>query len=200
MKKRQYKGKKMVKSDDLIIPVYLNQRIVFDLVAMLQGGIAAVTQVSQMQKISETTSAEGSGTFGLSKALSSLLRIDFSGKATGKTGGESKSTSSEERIHTPASMFIHLRALLREQGGLIQESQNMKPFAGNIIEFSAILKRNPLLEMFDWLIEGLELFKPFADPKSKGKQDADIQKMKKNMEYFVSTLKSGNMHALQLPH
>jgi hypothetical protein len=40
----------MLKEDDLIIPVYLNQRIVFDLVAMLQGGIAAVTQVSQTQK------------------------------------------------------------------------------------------------------------------------------------------------------
>ena len=186
----------MVKSDDLIIPVYLNQRIVFDLVAMLQGGIAAVTQVSQVQKISETTSAEVAGTFGLSKALSSLLRIDFSGKAAGSAGSESKATSSEERIHTPASMFIHLRALLREQGSLIKESQDMEPHAGNIIEFAAILNRNPLLEAFDFLIEGLDLYKPFADPKSKGKQDTEIQKMKKNMEFFVSTLKSGNMQDL----
>ena len=30
---------------DLIIPVYLNQRVVFDLVAMLQDGIATVTKV-----------------------------------------------------------------------------------------------------------------------------------------------------------
>ena len=30
---------------DLIIPVYLNQRFVFDLVAMLQDGIATVTKV-----------------------------------------------------------------------------------------------------------------------------------------------------------
>ena len=186
----------MVKSDDLIIPVYLNQRIVFDFVAMLQGGIAAVTQVSQTEKISETTSAEGSGTFGLSKALSSLFRIDFSGKATGKAECESKSAFSEERIHTPASMFIYLRALLREQGDLIQETEDMKPMAGNIIEFSAILKRNPLLETFDWMIESFDLFKPFADQKSKAKQESDVQKMKKNMETFVSTLRSGNMQDL----
>jgi len=37
----------MLESDDLIIPVYLNQRVVFDLVAVLQNGIASVTQISQ---------------------------------------------------------------------------------------------------------------------------------------------------------
>ncbi len=178
-----------MKSDDLIIPVYLNQRIVFDLVAMLQGGIAAVTQVSQIQKTSETSLAEVSGTFGLSKALSSLLKVDFSGKTAGKSGSESSSTSSEERIHTPASMFIHLRAMLREQGGLIQESENIEPMPGNLIEFSSILKRNPLLEAFDWMIGGLDLYKPFADQKSKGRQDTEVQKMKKDMEHFISTLK-----------
>ena len=30
---------------ELIIPVYLNQRIVFDMIAMLQGGIATVTRI-----------------------------------------------------------------------------------------------------------------------------------------------------------
>jgi hypothetical protein len=186
----------MVKSDDLIIPVYLNQRIVFDLVAMLQGGIAAVTQVYHTEKISETTSAEGSGTFGLSKALSSLFRIDFSGKAAIKADSDSKSALSEERIHTPASMFIYLRALLRDQGNLIRETEDMKPLPGNIIEFSAILKRNPLLETFDWMIESFALFKPFAEQKSKAKQEIEVQNMRKNMENFVSTLRSGNMQDL----
>ena len=189
----------MVKSDDLIIPVYLNQRIVFDLVAMLQGGIAAVTQVSQVQKLSETTSAEATGTFGLSKALSSLLRIDFSGKVAESSGGESEATSSEERIHTPASMFIHLRALLREQKVLVHESKDMKPAAGDIVEFSAILNRNPLLDALDWLIGSLDLYKPFVDPKLKNKDDKEVPKMKKNMESFVSTLSSGNMQDLATP-
>jgi len=35
---------------DLLVPVYLNQRIVFDLVAMLQGGIATVTNVTEISK------------------------------------------------------------------------------------------------------------------------------------------------------
>ncbi len=37
----------MIDSNDLVIPVYLNQRVVFDLVAVLQDGIASVTQISQ---------------------------------------------------------------------------------------------------------------------------------------------------------
>jgi len=182
----------MFNADDLIIPVYLNQRIVFDLVAMLQGGISTVTQVSQSKNESESVSAEVGATFGLSKALSSLLRIDFSGKAIGATSGESKETRNEERIHTPASLFIALRALLREKELLIQESKTIQHSAGRIIEFSAVLKRNPLVETIDAFIEMIDMFEAFTEKpaKGKGKHGSENQKMKKQMESFVSALKS----------
>ena len=35
--------------NELIIPVYLNQRIVFDMIAMLQGGIATVTRITSTE-------------------------------------------------------------------------------------------------------------------------------------------------------
>ncbi len=90
---------------DLIVPVYLNQRVVFDLVAMLQGGIATVTKVVETEAESSSAAAEVGGTFGLNKALSSLLRVNLSGSLSGETGGESGASRSEERVHTPASLF-----------------------------------------------------------------------------------------------
>ena len=57
---------------DLIVPVYLNQGIVFDFVATLQGGLAAVTKVSESQKVAGEKTAEASGSFGLSSVLSSI--------------------------------------------------------------------------------------------------------------------------------
>jgi len=185
-----YVRKTMVKSDDLIIPVYLNQRVVFDLVAMLQGGIASVTQVSQTQQESGTAGVGVRSEFGLSNALSSLLRIDFSGKASSTTTRMSGETWSEQRIHTPASLFIALRALLREKRYIVYDSDGAKLSPGSIVEFSASLRRNPLLETIGTFVEFLDVVNAFADNPSKGKGSrlSEEQKMKRQMELFISAL------------
>ncbi|MBS3909573.1 MAG: hypothetical protein KGZ93_08115 [Actinobacteria bacterium] len=184
----------MVDREDLIIPVYLNQRVVFDLVAMLQGGIAAVTQVSQTQSDSSSVTGEVSSTFGLSQALSSLLRIDFSGKAGGGLANETGETRSEQRIHTPASLFIALRALLREKHFIIEDASDAAFAPGDIVEFSAVLQRNPLLETIDSFVELVDMMQAFSqgEPKQKGGQSSDLNKMKRQMESFVKTLKGSD--------
>src|SRR5262245_41265086 len=106
----------MSKKPDLIVPVYLNQRLVFDLVAMLQGGIATVTRVSEAERESERSSSELRGGFGLSQALSSLLKVNLSGKVGAQGEAGTERTSSSDRVHTPASLLFILRNLLMEQG------------------------------------------------------------------------------------
>ena len=64
--------------DKLIVPVYLNQIIVFDLIAMLQGGISTVTSVNQSSNLHHDESQKASAQFSLNSAFSTLLKIDFS--------------------------------------------------------------------------------------------------------------------------
>lgn len=182
----------MDSSDDLIVPVYLNQRVVFDFVATLQGGLAEVTKLTESQKISGEASSEVGGSFGLSKVLSSLLRIDFSGKASAKGAGESTTTRNEDRIHTPASLFMHLRTLLRGKKWLSTDSPSLKPKPGDIVEFTARMQPNPLTETLDTFAELLEMHQAFSGHSGKGKAAAnDPQKMKKQMQAMSSALKSG---------
>lgn len=184
----------MVEREDLVVPVYLNQRIVFDLVAMLQGGIAAVTQITQTQSDSSSISGEVSSTFGLSQALSSLLRVDFSGKAGGSTAAEMGEMRSEQRIHTPASLFIALRALLREKDFIVTDATDRAFQPGDIVEFSAILQRNPLLESIGSFIELVDMMQAFTqgEPKQKGTKSSELNKMKRQMETFVSALQGSD--------
>jgi len=93
---------------DLIVPVYLNQRLVFDLVAMTQNGIATVTQVSQSQESSSSQSGSISSSFGLSEAFSTLLKIDLSGQKSSASEDGASISSSEERVHTPSSLFFFI--------------------------------------------------------------------------------------------
>ncbi|MBN1460110.1 MAG: hypothetical protein JXA57_11260 [Armatimonadetes bacterium] len=174
---------------DLIVPVYLNQRVVFDLVATLRGGLASVTQVSQSTAESSSGGKNASAVFGLSQALSSLVRVDLSGRAESQKSVDSGSTRSEQRIHTPASLFMTLRAQLRECQFIVADSTDASYEPGDIVEFSAVLRRNPLIETIDSLVGIVDMTQAFSDRSAKGKtKPDDLSQMKKQMQLFTQAL------------
>jgi hypothetical protein len=196
----------MVNSSDLVIPVYLNQQIVFDLVAVLQGGIASVTKVSETAKTASDESRQLGSTFGVGDAISSLLKIDLSGKRDRKTSDESTTTQTQDRIHTPVSLFITLRSILHEKKYLkdITDDATLatKVMPGDLVEFSTVLKRNPLLETLESFIEMVDMFSSFAgkgQQKGKGKQKNEMAEMKKQMASLIKSLQAGDTADLTTP-
>jgi hypothetical protein len=190
----------MKESSDLIIPVYLNQRVVFDLVAMLKGGIATVTKVSDAQKEASSVSGQASGGFGLSQALSSLLRVNLSVAASGAKEDKLEHAQSEERVHTPASLFFVLRGVLVEKQVLRQDSEGLTPEPGDFIEFSSALRRNPLIESLDSFSQLTSLVHAFVEPpkgqtggkQAKEQQQNDLKRTQKQIESLANSLRSGD--------
>ncbi len=182
----------------LIVPVYLNQKFVFDLLAMLQGGISTVTTVTEASCNTNLKGEKVSAGFGLSEAFSTLLKIDLSGSKDKSSGNEETSTSSQERVHTPASLFFQLRNLLIEKNYLENSSGNELPKAGDFIEFEGYLKRNPIVETIDSLAEMMDMAEAFEDkpkPKKGGRssnQPTENQQIKQQMVRFSDALKAGS--------
>lgn len=180
----------------LIVPVYLNQKFVFDLLAMLQGGISTVTSVTEASKISRTDGEKVSAGFGLSEALSTLLKIDLSGTRDKSSGNEEANTTSQERVHTPASLFFQLRNALIEKGYLIDGTDEELPKAGDFVEFEGFLKRNPIVETIDSLAEMMDMADVFEQKpqpkKGKPNQISENQKIKQQMVRFSDALKAGS--------
>jgi len=81
--------------DNLIVPVYLNQRLVFDLLAMLQGGISTVTTIAKSEDVTSDKTQKISASLGLSQALSLLMKIDLSGEKTTSSNLSQKNSLSE---------------------------------------------------------------------------------------------------------
>ena len=180
-----------------ILPVYLNQRVVFDLVAMLQGGISTVTRVSEVHKEATAGSDEIGGTFGLSKALSSLLRIDLSGKTTESVESEKGRALSEERVHTPASLFYTVSGLMVQRKVLLEDSETMKPEPGDYIQFCAELKKNPVLDALESLSEMVGLASAFQPSQvsrrdQKNSQADEIGKIRLQFKSLAESLRAGN--------
>lgn len=148
-----------------IVPVYLNQKIVFDLLAMLQDGISTVTTVVQTTTDSATDQQQVSAGFGLGAALSTLVRVGWSGGTSSRDIAEESTTSSEARVYTPASLFFQLRNLLKEKGYVSSNTQSL-PQPGDFFEFEGFLNRNPVIETLDSFYEFGEFVTGFGDSSS----------------------------------
>ena len=191
----------MVTSNDLVIPVYLNQRVVFDLVAVLEGGISSITQVSQTHSEATGESNQVGASFGVSNVLSSLLKIDLSGKRDNSTSDTSLTTTTEDRIHTPASLFIALRSILNNKKYLKHIDDGVEILPGDLVEFSTVLKRNPLIETLESFIEIIEMIKSFEGKPQKGKNKKNdkMSTVKSQMSSLLSSLKGGDTMDLTTP-
>lgn len=187
-------------SQELIIPVYLNQRVVFDLIAMLQGGISTVTRITSSESYSGKDQQQYGAAFGLSKAFSTLLKIDVSGTRQKAQEDSSGIQKAEERVHTPASMFQSLRASLSDRKELLIVDKEYKPKIRDIIEFTAHLRKNPIIQTMDTFVGLMEMAILFSDtPTQKTKQKGrkthkpdDNKHIKKQMEQFLESLKTGD--------
>lgn len=184
---------------DLIIPVYLNQRLVFDLVAMSQNGISTVTQISQTQTSSDSESKSVSANFGLSEAFSSLLKIGLSGERLSESAESSHHAASEERVHTPSSLFFSLRRSMLESS--VIKSLETDPITyGDFVEFEAALQRSPLTEGLDATTRLLEIAALFAAPqqpkKGQKQQLQTTQMLGKQLKLLSDELKQGGSRDL----
>lgn len=159
-----------------IIPVYLNQRIVFDLLAMLEGGIATVERVSATEsKTTEDTRRYGAE-FGLSKALSGILKIGVSGARESGQGSGTDIQRDSERYHTPASLFSNLRLRLQNRGLINALDETAGPSTDTFVEFTAPLERNPLIATLDSMASLMEIAVMFADDKPLTKEKRNEKK------------------------
>ncbi len=183
-----------------LIPVYLNQRFVFDLLAMLQGGISTVASVSRSSEGERSVSGQMRASFALSDAIASLLRIDLSSQADAKRTTRNMETSTEERIHTPASLFYQLRVLLEERGELKMISAGVLPSPGDLIEFSASLTRNPAIQAFDSIssildiVEEIEKIPTAGAPVTKNKKPQTVSEtlvVKQQVAMLLRHLRTG---------
>lgn len=159
-----------------LIPVYLNQHFVFDLLAMLQGGISTVSSVSKSTEAERSVSGGVRSSFALATAIASLLKVDLSAQGDARRVAKDVESSKEERIHTPASLFYQLRTLLEERKELRTIDPVRLPNPGDLVEFSASLTRNPVIQAFDSISSILEIVEEIERIPSPG---APVSKTKK---------------------
>jgi hypothetical protein len=133
---------------DLSIPVYLNQQVVFDLLAVLDNGFTNLSTVKTVASQSEQNKYGMSGGVGVSNAFA-LLNVTFGAERNKDKQKQDTTEIVEERIHTPTSLFVRLRNELKNRELLkeVTDAQTLEKLqSGDFVEFEARLRQNPLVK------------------------------------------------------
>ena len=182
--------------NQLMIPVYINEKIVLDMLAIIEDGFSTVSQVSysdhkensNAQKIEAEVSTSAS-------ILSKLLKIDLKGELSHSGNcGETENTT-KEKVHTNVSLLSKFRAFLTDANILKSgfDISNMK--IGDFIEVEGELQKNPLINCMDIFVDVLRMANIFAEkPQLNAKTQAKAQKQQqdetmKKIKSFASELK-----------
>ena len=180
----------------LEIPLYLNQKIVFDLLASINDGFTQVTKL-------KTASAAESNLGGMieadlgNKNIFALLGVKLKGKTDINHSREHNKEQEQEKIHTPSSLFNNLKGQLFKEK-LVKRIEgkidNIQP--GEFIEISGIIKINPLIRMMENMTRVLELATVMQNDgtgKKAKQKNLEDKKTITQMEAFTNSLKANGM-------
>jgi len=173
-------SEKAIDPKELCVPIYLNQKIVFDLLAVQEDGFSQLTTLKTSTSDSESTKSGIGGSIGVSNVFA-LLGVTFSGERGKEKGIQDQTEMSQEKVHTPTSLFAKCRSNLISKGILHQEITpgNLNDLkSGDFIEFQAVLHKNPIVDILSWIKALGELISPFTaqnKQKSPGQQKGNEQ-------------------------
>ncbi|GGG88614.1 DUF6414 family protein [Paenibacillus radicis (ex Gao et al. 2016)] len=174
----------------LAIPIYLNQRIVFDLLAIVEEGFSQLQTIKTSEKNEKGTNADVSGEIG-TKNVFAFLNLGLKSAIGRKDSKLAEKEVQEERVFTPASLFSKLRDSLIERKTLNVLDDKLDPsklMPGAFVEFSGILKRNPMIAYMEGMIQMMEMAMLFTSQPKKQKPNTD-QETVTQMKKFTGMLK-----------
>ena len=200
------KGGNMVKKDQLIIPVYLNEKTVFDMLAIMEDGFSTVSEITNGANITANGETKVAGAGSANSLLEQLFKIQFDANLAGNINSSKSSATKFEKVHTNVSLFSKLRTALLKNGFLFNTSNAKFDFSkikvGSFVEVEGELQKNPLLdvlEKFSSICSMGEIFSQEAitgvkKQRAKSLEENTLKIYKKQIKSFADELnKSGTI-------
>lgn len=190
----------MVKKEQLVIPVYLNEKTVFDMLAIMEDGFSTVSEITTSSKLSADGEAKLAGGGSANSLLEQLFKIKFEANLGGNLNSAKTSEAKFEKVHTNVSLFSKLRSTLISSGFLFDTSKGKFDFSrikvGSFVELEGELQKNPLLDVLEKFSSICSMGEIFSQEVGAGgkKQQAkslevsSLKSYKKQIQSFINEL------------
>lgn len=172
-----------IKSDRLIIPVYINEKIVLDMLAIIEDGFSMVSQINYTEHTENNSVQKADAEISTSTTLlSKLLKIDVSGGLSHEGNRGQNENIIKEKVHTNVSLLSKFRSFLVEQKILKSDLDFSKMQVGDFIEVEGELQKNPIINYMDSFINLFRMVDIFTEQpqtkKSKPREDETVTQIK----------------------
>ena len=172
-----------IKSDRLIIPVYINEKIVLDMLAIIEDGFSMVSQINYTEHTENNSEQKADAEISTSTTLlSKLLKIDVSGGLSHEGNRGQNENIIKEKVHTNVSLLSKFRSFLVEQKILKSDLDFSKMQVGDFIEVEGELQKNPIINYMDSFIDLFRMVDIFTEQpqtkKSKPREDETVTQIK----------------------
>ena len=172
-----------IKSDRLIIPVYINEKIVLDMLAIIEDGFSMVSQINYTEHTENNSVQKADAEISTSTTLlSKLLKIDVSGGLSHEGNRGQNENIIKEKVHTNVSLLSKFRSFLVEQKILKSDLDFSKMQVGDFIEVEGELQKNPIINYMDSFIDLFRMVDTFTEQpqtkKSKPREDETVTQIK----------------------
>lgn len=186
----------LINSDRLIIPIYINEKIVLDMLAIMEDGFSKVSQINYTEhKENNSIQKFDAGVSTSATLLSKLLKIDMSGELSHSGNKGENESVVKEKVHTNVSLLSKFRGFLVEQNIMKADLDFSNMQVGDFIEVEGELQKNPIINYMDSFIDLYRMANIFSgEPQLGNKTQIKSQKQKedetiKQIKSFVDELK-----------
>jgi hypothetical protein len=174
------------------ISFYLNQKFVFDILAILEDGFSEMQNLKTSSTIENEKERGVNGEIGLSNAFA-FLGVSIGGQRKKNTKEGDVSESEFKKVHTPNSLFAKMREILFKKK-LVRTHDLINAKPGEFVEFKATLRKNPIIGNLESYFSLFKFGIMFQDKPTTKEQRAEQTANKKMIEQFeslVQELKQG---------
>jgi hypothetical protein len=144
------------------LPLYLNQKYVFDVLSMMERGFSQLETITSRQAGEEAAERGVSGGIGFANVFG-LLNVSLGGARSRREQSESSEEVSAQRVHTPNSLFARMRERLFEEELVKTSLAEEQLSAGGFVEANMRLEKNPLVEALETLLAMMQMGAIFED-------------------------------------
>lgn len=183
---------------DFILPLYLNQRFVYDILAIKNDGFTEFFEIKDKRANNSEYDSNVSASFGSNNNFS-LIQTNLEGDIKTKTLNDSNNEKTYKKTHTPTSLFMQVYQYLKDNNKIkklekVDDIQNVD--SGDFIEIKSTIEINTIAEFFETfekVIDITEAFSSFANLDSKSSiKNNPLSKMKKPVENTIKALGNEN--------
>ncbi len=181
--------------DSLIVPIYINEKIVIDMLAIIDDGFSKVSQINSVENIDNIKKNTVGVDISANSIISKFLKIDFKGDIANQKTTQRNNSTSKEKVHTNVSLLSKFRRYISENKILKNNFDIGKLTIGDFVELEGELQKNPLIEFLDAFVDIYKLLDIFSEEtqlgnKNKSKiQETENQKAIKQIKSFSDELK-----------